>query len=967
MVELVLIGGMVALVLLWRRMEALEERVRQLEAHVPGDAPLERSAPMAAPAQAVSAPIVQEPEPEREPSPEKIGEFDPLRAPEPPEPEPEAIPSQPEPERPRRQFDFEDIFGRQLPIWGGGIALAIAGFFLVRWSIEAGVLNERVRVALAFAFGIALLAAAELAHRFDKRLADERVRQAFAGAGLATLYASFYLAGTHYGLIGPAFAFAGLAAVTALAIVLSYRFGLPSAVLGLIGGFAAPALSGSTEPNLPLLATYLAMVTGGLVATGKRQERSWLGIAALAAALGWGLVMLVAGPPDEAGVLAIGGYLVLVGAMLPSLLGAGPLGWIGRLIAAALAAFQVAALVDLSGYSLLAWSCYVLLIGALAVLGLRFGRVRQASAFAALVGAGLLAAWPAAPAGWFAAITAAFAIILAGVPLWHIWREQAREVDWGQVALVPVALLAAACWQFGQPLVGAQNMLLALSAAALALLPALATFVAWPREGRLLDLKTGGALASSAALILCAGLLASPAWAAPLMSGVVAAGLYTLLRLRSEPAKTALLWATGIAGLVLLLGTGNWNELERLIGDGEPWSEWRGAIRWAFAALPFVLLALPAARERGEKTAETLAALLVYGAIAMVVNWQVVPALLAAATLAITWQLPHRVAASRTWRALGVAWAAPVLVPWTEAGLLALAGTPFLTGDLPPMTDVLLMALPLAIALLGMRALRPARSQTFAIIGWGMAGLAALVVVHTGFKQIYAIADLAQFTALGLAERTTWQALLALVAVGLAAMPARLAWQAKAAKVIAVLTIAHFTVFGLLLHNPLFSAQAVGPWPLVNWLLPSYGVAIGLILWLRRDATGRFATLRPAFDGAVMALLVLLALSELRQVFSGSLLTASPLGQTEDLLRSLLAIVLALGFLGWGARTQQRSWRVGSLVLMLGAVLKVFVLDAAGLEGLARVASFLALGLCLIGMGWFYSRQLIVRTAAEGD
>jgi uncharacterized membrane protein len=75
------------------------------------------------------------------------------------------------------------------------------------------------------------------------------------------------------------------------------------------------------------------------------------------------------------------------------------------------------------------------------------------------------------------------------------------------------------------------------------------------------------------------------------------------------------------------------------------------------------------------------------------------------------------------------------------------------------------------------------------------------------------------------------------------------------------------------------------------------------------------------------------------------------------------AIAIALGFLGWGAWAKQRSWRIGSLVLMLGAVSKVFFLDAAGLEGLARIASFFALGICLIGIGWFYTRQLIV---AEG-
>src|SRR5690606_4280987 len=137
--------------------------------------------------------------------------------------------------------------------------------------------------------------------------------------------------------------FVGLAGVTALAIGLSFRFGLPSAVLGLIGGFAAPALAGSTDPDLPLLATYLALVTGGLTVTGQRQRYPWLGLAALAAGLGWG-GLLVTGLLDNAAVLAIGGYLLLVGTLLPAMLGAGPLGTIGRIAAAGLAALQIAVL-----------------------------------------------------------------------------------------------------------------------------------------------------------------------------------------------------------------------------------------------------------------------------------------------------------------------------------------------------------------------------------------------------------------------------------------------------------------------------------------------------------------------------------------------------------------------------------------------------------------------------------------------
>src|SRR5688500_7182922 len=292
---LVSIAGGLAWV--WSRMEALERRVAGLEANafVPDYTRPADPEVLLPPADTAAWNSWPEQEAERPPVPHSTFAEP---APEHPEPEPFEEPADAESTfaatgyRFRPSFDFEEIFGRLLPIWAGGIALAIAGFFLVRWSIEMGMLTQAVRVALGFAFGTLLLGAAELAYRFEHRISDERVRQALAGAGLATLYASFYLAGTHYGLIGPAVAFAGLAGVTALAIGLSFRFGLPSAVLGLVGGFAAPALAGSPDPNLPMLATYLALVTGGLTVTGRRQQRPWPGLAAVVGGLGWGALKI---------------------------------------------------------------------------------------------------------------------------------------------------------------------------------------------------------------------------------------------------------------------------------------------------------------------------------------------------------------------------------------------------------------------------------------------------------------------------------------------------------------------------------------------------------------------------------------------------------------------------------------------------------------------------------------------------
>jgi len=286
-----------------------------------------------------------------------------------------------------------------------------------------------------------------------------------------------------------------------------------------------------------------------------------------------------------------------------------------------------------------------------------------------------------------------------------------------------------------------------------------------------------------------------------------------------------------------------------------------------------------------------------------------------------------------------------------------------LLTDLPPLADMLRYVVPLAAGLGGAVLLRPEGLAILKRLAALAAGSLGLIVLHVAYKHVFAIDDLTRFARFGLAERTVWQALLALAAFALGSWPGKPTIPTRAGTALALVALAHFAVFSLALQNPLWTEQAVGGWPIANLLLPAYGVAIGLAVWLRDGPAAANRRLQLAIDAAIMVLVALLALSELRQLFSGTVLL-SPLGQQEDLLRSILAIAVALGFLGWGARTGQRSWRIGSLVLILLAVIKVFIFDAAGLEGLARIASFLALGLCLIGIGWFYSRQLIGQSRA---
>ena len=65
-----------------------------------------------------------------------------------------------------------------------------------------------------------------------------------------------------------------------------------------------------------------------------------------------------------------------------------------------------------------------------------------------------------------------------------------------------------------------------------------------------------------------------------------------------------------------------------------------------------------------------------------------------------------------------------------------------------------------------------------------------------------------------------------------------------------------------------------------------------------------------------------------------------------------------VALLAAGLRFNRQVLRLASAALVVLTVLKVFLFDMAELEGVMRAASFMGLGLCLIGIGLFYQRIL---------
>ena len=1005
MSEILLVVGAAALIILWQRIKGVENQLDELRSMLssgrydtdqrverapqrgfesPEDAP--RTEPLPEQPATVSrgsgVTIVKrtsEPEPESvSASPDDFA-VDRSEAQETsPEPVPAAV-SGPDAEQPqvtaakagffdRFSFDFEQLVGQKLSIWAGGIALAISGIFLVIYSIEQGLLSPTVRVALSFLFGFGLLAAAELAHRFEARLADPRVRQALAGAGLATLYAAFYLAGTAYGLIGAGLAFAGLAAVTAGAIALSYRYGLPCAILGLVGGFAAPALVASAEPNIPLLTVYLGLVTAGLAYTGKRQSRPWLGLAALGGGFLWGLVLLVRGLDETSAIVSVGLLIVGLGAFIPLLLSSlSDRPW-QRLGAAAIASFQMAVLVFDAGFAPLTWGLYLLLAAAVAFLSWRMPALREANGVVAAVGISLLLLWPGPIASHFALVAGAIALISLMVPLLLALLGKGRDFDIWQISVASPALAFAVWHQFGFDMTAQSRWLIAGVIAALAAFPALAARLVWTRkgdesEGDALSLEhsllTFVTLASAAVLAFSASMVALPIWTYPLAGAVIALALIYLSSRRDDILLSGLAWGSAAAALlsVFIPETLVFDEVARAFGERHGESEGLGAIRWLAAAIPFAALAWFDREKRAGPAADALVAILGYFAIAQLIGESFLPWIAALAAIAVSWWLVRHWAASLALTIIAGLWALVPALDWLEDGIEALFGDPLLVNVLPTPFEVVTQLLPFGVAALWIAAMRsPADGMRQRI--WRSFGIgAATIAAHSLYKQLFALETVTRFVELGLLERTLWQA--ALLAAGWAMVQfGKRPEIRQVGPLFITASLAHFAVFSLVLHNPLWAEQAVGQVPIANLALASYGVALAALYQLDRFAADWLGRARTLVAPAAMFLIVILGLTLLRQIFAGSIMPPVPMSGMEDLLRSLLGIVLAGAFLAWGAKTGKRSWRIGSMVLMVIAVLKVFLIDAAGLEGLLRIGSFMALGFSLIAIGWVYSRLL---------
>ena len=186
-------------------------------------------------------------------------------------------------------ISFEENLTSRWLVWLGGVALALAAAFLVKYSIDQGLLGPATRVTIGFLFGLALMATGEWVRTRPVQLAiaqlkPDYVPPAVSAAGLVAAFLSVYAAYGLYDLIPPGVAFLGLAALSFAALALSLLQGPLVAALGLLGSFVSPALVASEEPSTAILFSYLIFVCAASFAVLRYRPWWWLGFGTVIAA-----------------------------------------------------------------------------------------------------------------------------------------------------------------------------------------------------------------------------------------------------------------------------------------------------------------------------------------------------------------------------------------------------------------------------------------------------------------------------------------------------------------------------------------------------------------------------------------------------------------------------------------------------------------------------------------------------------
>ncbi|ANH03633.1 DUF2339 domain-containing protein [Shinella sp. HZN7] len=799
---------------------------------------------------------------------------------------------------------FESRIGARWAVWVGGIALALGGIFMVKYSIEAGLLSPAVRLSLAAVFGLVLTAVGEFVRRrtlpvIANAFQNAMIPGVLTAAGAITLFAVTYVSYEFYGYFGPLTAFVLLAAVSFATIGLSLLHGQALAGLGLLASMATPALVATEEPSAWGLFGFLSVAW--LATFAAARIRRWQVVPALANAgmALWAVLYLSQASAVEVLpvllamlVLAVGHGLIWPGNVtaddLPPATGAASADPLDRLFA------PPAVAVSLTGALALVFPALVL---ANAVPALSRADYAFAAVVMALAVLGALRGWAVYPA-LFSAIAAVVGVgamvVSPGGLLFEDFSTLAPPTLEGASTLpVPVLGLVPV------------NLLLALA-------------VAYAAVGlAAVRLRLAGSSAFAALWSLIAP-------AAPF--AILAMSFLNFGNL-SFDLKHGLLAV--VLGLVFLAAADAFSR-----GRGE--EEGVFLPQWALVAGGFAFLVL-ALHAMTDGLATTIG-IAVLGAAAVfstrLRRWPVLPWLMAGAAAIVAGR---------------IGWE-PTIV-----GAANLSKT--------PVFNQLLAGYGIPAALLALSAFElrrwpgtQIRNLLQALASLFLLLTAAILVRHgmNGGVLDSSVPTLGE------------QSIYTLLVIGASAILMSLDLKSPSpvfrygSMVVGGLSIlsilsAHFV--GL---NPYFTGELLGKWPLLDLLFVGYllpGIAYGGLAFHARGRRPMPYVIMLALTGVALAF-AWVTLSVRRYWHGEGIADWKGFLQPETYTYSVVWLLLGVLLLAVGSKFDSKSIRLASAGLVLIAVIKVFLIDMANLEGILRALSFIGLGAVLIGIGLFYQKIL---------
>ena len=815
---------------------------------------------------------------------------------------------------PTRNESLESTIGARWAVWVGGIALAFGGIFMVKYSIESGLLSPGVRLVLAALFGLVLVAAGEVIRRRSAPvLADDFQNAMIPGvltaAGVVALFGSTYAAYGIYGFIGPASAFVLLALISLATLGLSLLHGQALAGLGLLASMVTPALIASTAPRPWVLFGYLVL-TWLATAIASRLRR-WQIAPALANALLslWALLYITNSPVVDLDPVTLAMLAMVAGTIFI---------WPGRYEAVAMPSEDPPALAELTDSEESPASqpvSHPVQFLARAPLGMTLTASIGASAVAlSLLGYSLLNGYPLTNA------TLLFTAIVAAVAAFGASRLHAA---WAAILSAVAAGLGMAM-VLTSPLNAADWGLAAVS-------PALYDIVVY--EG----------LGLGAVFVLI--------------------GTFFLGRFGESEKPFAALWSVIIAATPLVIAVigyitfGNWTRdwLHGLYGIGLA-IVLMGLAEWQYRRSNEDGLALPTNILAAGSFAAAVFALhtLAHGAAPTILlpvlgiayliagrfrSWLVLPWTMVAALIItmgrIAWQPtivdPSELSTTPVFNMLLAGYGIPAVLAVWSAFEARHSPSLRLRSALQALASFLVL---LTIAILVRHAMN--------------GGVLNSSVPTLGEQSIY--------TLLAIGASAT------LMVLDLSASSPVFRYGSMAVGVLSVISILTLHLLGL---NPFVTGESTGRIPFFNllllgYLLPALAYA-GLVLYARSRRPLPYVTML-AVAGAVMTFAW--ATLSVRRFWQGEYIPVwNGFIQGELYSYSVVWLAIGIALLWLGARFDARSLRIASAALVFVAVVKVFLIDMANLEGFLRALSFIGLGAVLIGIGLFYQKVLTAKKA----